>query len=155
MTFIDKDKDHFKYGINQWTGEPNKPTFYNKEMALKIRELKKPSIDLKMDIVKYPDFLAIRLYEEGVASIETIDHAMKVYGGFRMGPFELMDLIGHDVNYAVTETVWSSFYFDPRYTPSFTQKRLVEAKWFGRKSGRGFYDYAESKKAEKIAKMFS
>jgi 3-hydroxybutyryl-CoA dehydrogenase len=87
---------------------------------------------------------AIRLYEEGVASIETIDHAMKVYGGFRMGPFELMDLIGHDVNYAVTETVWSSFYFDPRYTPSFTQKRLVEAKWFGRKSGRGFYDYAET-----------
>jgi 3-hydroxybutyryl-CoA dehydrogenase len=87
---------------------------------------------------------AIRLYEEGVASIETIDHAMKVYGGFRMGPFELMDLIGHDVNYAVTETVWSSFYFDPRYTPSFTQKRLVEAKWFGRKSGRGFYDYAEN-----------
>ena len=87
---------------------------------------------------------AIRLYEEGVASIETIDHAMKVYGGFRMGPFELMDLIGHDVNYAVTETVWSSFYFDPRYTPSFTQKRLVEAKWFGRKSGRGFYDYADT-----------
>jgi 3-hydroxybutyryl-CoA dehydrogenase len=87
---------------------------------------------------------AIRLYDEGVASIETIDHAMKVYGGFRMGPFELMDLIGHDVNYAVTETVWSSFYFDPRYTPSFTQKRLVEAKWFGRKSGRGFYDYAET-----------
>lgn len=87
---------------------------------------------------------AIRLYEEGVASIETIDHAMKVYGGFRMGPFELMDLIGHDVNYAVTETVWASFYFDPRYTPSFTQKRLVEAKWFGRKSGRGFYDYAET-----------
>jgi 3-hydroxybutyryl-CoA dehydrogenase len=87
---------------------------------------------------------AIRLYEEGVASIETIDHAMKVYGGFRMGPFELMDLIGHDVNYAVTETVWSSFYFDPRYTPSFTQKRLVEARWFGRKSGRGFYDYAEN-----------
>jgi 3-hydroxybutyryl-CoA dehydrogenase len=87
---------------------------------------------------------AIRLYDEGVASIETIDHAMKVYGGFRMGPFELMDLIGHDVNYAVTETVWSSFYFDPRYTPSFTQKRLVEAKWFGRKSGRGFYDYADT-----------
>ena len=87
---------------------------------------------------------AIRLYDEGVASIETIDHAMKVYGGFRMGPFELMDLIGHDVNYAVTETVWSSFYFDPRYTPSFTQKRLVEAKWFGRKSGIGFYDYADT-----------
>lgn len=86
---------------------------------------------------------AIRLYEEGVASIATIDYAMKTVGGFRMGPFELMDLIGHDVNYTVTETVWSAFYYDPRYTPSFTQKRLVEAKWFGRKSGRGFYDYSE------------
>lgn len=87
---------------------------------------------------------AIRLYEEGVADIKSIDHAMKQFGGFRMGPFELMDLIGHDVNYTVTETVWTAFYFDPRYTPSFTQKRLVEAKWFGRKSGRGFYDYTEN-----------
>lgn len=86
---------------------------------------------------------AIRIYEEGMASIETIDYAMKTIGGFKMGPFELMDLIGHDVNYMVTETVWTSFYFDPRYTPSFTQKRLVEAKWFGKKSGRGFYNYAE------------
>jgi 3-hydroxybutyryl-CoA dehydrogenase len=85
---------------------------------------------------------AIRQYEEGVADIATIDQAMKQYGGFRMGPFELMDMIGHDVNYTVTETVWKSFYFDPRYTPSFSQKRLVEAKWFGRKSGRGFYNYA-------------
>jgi 3-hydroxybutyryl-CoA dehydrogenase len=85
---------------------------------------------------------AIRQYEEGVADIATIDQAMKKYGGFRMGPFELMDMIGHDVNYTVTETVWKSFYFDPRYTPSFSQKRLVEAKWFGRKSGRGFYNYA-------------
>ncbi|HOZ52861.1 MAG TPA: 3-hydroxyacyl-CoA dehydrogenase NAD-binding domain-containing protein [Chitinophagaceae bacterium] len=86
---------------------------------------------------------AIRIYEEGIASIETIDHAMKTIGGFKMGPFELMDLIGHDINYTVTETVWSAFYYDPRYTPSFTQKRLVEAKWFGRKSGKGFYNYAE------------
>jgi len=86
---------------------------------------------------------AIRIYEEGMASMETIDYAMKAIGGFKMGPFELMDLIGHDVNYMVTETVWTSFYFDPRYTPSFTQKRLVEAKWFGKKSGRGFYNYAE------------
>lgn len=86
---------------------------------------------------------AIRIYEEGMASVETIDYAMKTIGGFKMGPFELMDLIGHDVNYMVTETVWTSFYFDPRYTPSFTQKRLVEAKWFGKKSGRGFYNYAE------------
>ena len=93
---------------------------------------------------------AIRLFEEGFASVAEIDQAMKVYGGFRMGPFELMDLIGHDVNYTVTETVWTAFYFDPRYTPSFTQKRLVEAKWYGRKSGRGFYDYAENAQQEEI-----
>ena len=86
---------------------------------------------------------AIRLYEEGKANIPTIDYAMKTHGGFRMGPFELMDLIGHDVNYAVTESVWTAFYFDPRYTPSFSQKRLVEAKWLGRKTGRGFYNYNE------------
>lgn len=86
---------------------------------------------------------AIRIYEEGMANMETIDYAMKTIGGFKMGPFELMDLIGHDVNYTVTETVWTAFYFDPRYTPSFTQKRLVEANWFGKKSGRGFYNYAE------------
>ena len=87
---------------------------------------------------------AIRLYEEGIAGIETIDYALKTFGGFKMGPFELMDLIGHDVNYTVTETVWKSFYYDSKYTPSFTQKRLVEACWFGRKSGRGFYDYSEN-----------
>lgn len=86
---------------------------------------------------------ALRILDEGIASKETIDFALKQYGGFRMGPFELMDMIGHDVNYVVTETVWKSFYFDTRYTPSFTQKRLVEAKWYGRKSGRGFYDYRE------------
>ena len=58
-----------------------------------------------------------------------------------MGPFELMDFIGHDVNYIVTETVFTSFYFDPKFKPSFTQKRLVEAGFLGRKSGRGFYSY--------------
>jgi 3-hydroxybutyryl-CoA dehydrogenase len=87
---------------------------------------------------------ALRIYEEGFADFATIDWSMKTLGGFRMGPFELMDFIGHDVNYTVTETVFTSFYFDPRYKPSFTQKRLTEAGFLGRKSGRGFYNYNEN-----------
>ena len=86
---------------------------------------------------------AIKLYEEGVADIATIDWALKSIGGFRMGPFELTDLIGHDVNYVVTETVWSQFFYDPRFKPSITQKRLLEAGLYGRKSKRGFYDYSK------------
>lgn len=86
---------------------------------------------------------AIRIYEEGIADMATIDWAMTEIGGFRMGPFTLMDYIGHDVNYVVTETVFTSFFFDPRYKPSFSQKRLLEAGWLGRKSGKGFYSYAE------------
>ncbi len=86
---------------------------------------------------------AIRLYEEGVADFATIDWAMKNFGGFKMGPFELMDFIGNDVNFKVTETVWEQFFFEPRFKPSLTQKRLFEAKHFGKKSGRGYYDYSE------------
>ena len=86
---------------------------------------------------------ALRIYEEGMADFATIDWAMKELGGFRMGPFTLMDYIGNDVNYAVTETVFKEFFYDPRYKPSFTQKRMVEAKRLGRKSGHGYYDYAE------------
>lgn len=86
---------------------------------------------------------ALRIYEEGKADFATIDWSMKTFGGFRMGPFELMDFIGHDVNYTVTETVFTSFYFDPRYKPSFTQKRLTEAGFLGKKTGRGFYYYSE------------
>ena len=84
---------------------------------------------------------AIRMYEEGIADIATIDWALKTAGGFRMGPFELMDFIGHDVNFAVTQSVFEGMWYDPRYRPSVTQQRLVEAGWLGRKSSRGFYDY--------------
>jgi 3-hydroxybutyryl-CoA dehydrogenase len=85
---------------------------------------------------------AIRLLEEGIADIATIDWALTELGGFRMGPFALMDFIGHDVNYRVTESVFNAFFYDPRYRPSFTQRRLFEAGYYGRKAGRGFYDYA-------------
>lgn len=87
---------------------------------------------------------ALRIYEEGLAEIEIIDETMRSLGGFRMGPFELMDFIGNDVNYAVTESVFKSFYYDPRYKPSFTQKRLAEANYLGRKTGRGYYKYDEN-----------
>lgn len=86
---------------------------------------------------------AIRIYEEGIANMPTIDAAMKSLG-FKMGPFELMDLIGNDINFTVTRTVWEAFFFDPRYKPSFTQQRQVESGRLGRKSGRGFYQYDAS-----------
>ena len=84
---------------------------------------------------------ALHLFEEQMADMATIDWALTELGGFRIGPFALMDLIGHDVNYVVTETVWKQFYYDPRFRPSLSQKRLLDAGWLGRKSGRGFYDY--------------
>ena len=94
---------------------------------------------------------SIRIYEEswegvplGVNGFATIDWALKEVGGFKMGPFELMDLIGNDINYTVTETVWTQFFYDPRFKPSLTQKRLFEAKRFGKKSGFGYYDYSEN-----------
>jgi len=86
---------------------------------------------------------ALRIYEEGIADFATIDWAMTHFGGFKMGPFTLMDYIGNDVNYAVTESVFASFYYDPRFKPSFTQKRHKEAGFYGRKTGRGYYDYGE------------
>lgn len=86
---------------------------------------------------------ALRIYEEGIADMASIDHAMRNLGGFKMGPFELMDMIGHDVNYIVTETVWTQFYFDPKFKPSISQKRLLEGGFLGRKSGKGFYEYSK------------
>lgn len=85
---------------------------------------------------------SIRVLEEGIADAATIDWAMRELGGFRMGPFELMDFIGNDVNYAVTRSVYDGMFHDPRYKPSLTQQRLVEAGRLGRKTGRGYYDYS-------------
>jgi 3-hydroxybutyryl-CoA dehydrogenase len=84
---------------------------------------------------------ALRILEEAIADCATIDWAMRTFGGFKMGPFELMDLIGNDVNFAVTSAVYEQFFFDPRYKPSLTQRRLVDANLLGRKTGRGFYEY--------------
>ena len=86
---------------------------------------------------------ALRLLAEGAADSATIDAVMREAGGFRMGPFELMDMIGHDVNYAVTCSVWNAFYNDPRFAPSLVQKELLDAGFLGKKSGRGFFDYRE------------
>ena len=90
---------------------------------------------------------AIRIMEEGLATKEDIDLALTQVGGFKMGPFMLTDYIGHDVNYVVTETVFQSFYYDPKYRPAFAQKRLLEAGWLGRKSGKGFYNYEQGEPA--------
>ena len=84
---------------------------------------------------------ALKMYEEGLAGFQEIDQAMREYGGFKMGPFQLMDLIGNDINYAVTTTVWTQFYYDPRFKPSLTQCRMAEAGLLGRKSGQGYYSY--------------
>jgi 3-hydroxybutyryl-CoA dehydrogenase len=84
---------------------------------------------------------SLRIYDEGIADFATIDWAMKEFGGFRMGPFELMDFIGNDVNFAVTSTMFESSFWEPRYRPSLTQKRLTDAGRFGRKSGVGYYRY--------------
>ncbi len=95
---------------------------------------------------------SLRIAEEGIADFATIDWAMRDLAGFRMGPFELMDFIGNDVNYIVTETVFKAFYFDPRYKPALTQKKLSEAGYHGRKAGRGYYNYSEGAAAPPINK---
>jgi 3-hydroxybutyryl-CoA dehydrogenase len=87
---------------------------------------------------------ALRLLAERAADAATLDAVLRDCGGFRMGAFELMDMIGHDVNYAVTRSVYDAMYQDPRYTPSLLQKELVDAGWLGRKSGRGFFAYGDT-----------
>ncbi|HET9455639.1 MAG TPA: 3-hydroxyacyl-CoA dehydrogenase NAD-binding domain-containing protein [Gemmatimonadaceae bacterium] len=89
---------------------------------------------------------SLRILEEQIADVATIDWAMKEIGGFRMGPFELMDLIGNDVNYAVTRSVFEALGFDPRYRPSVTQRRMVESNRLGRKTSIGYYDYRDGAK---------
>ena len=86
---------------------------------------------------------ALRVLQEQAASPATLDAALRGAGQFRMGPFELMDLIGNDVNAAVTRSVWTAFNFDPRFEPSRIQDELVSAGRYGRKRGHGFYSYAE------------
>ncbi|MHA1190601.1 MAG: 3-hydroxyacyl-CoA dehydrogenase, partial [Alphaproteobacteria bacterium] len=91
---------------------------------------------------------ALRLLQEQVAAPATLDAIMRECGGFKMGPLELMDLIGHDINYAVTNSVYNACYQDSRFKPSLIQKELIDAGYLGRKSGRGFYDYSAAAKAE-------
>lgn len=91
---------------------------------------------------------SLKMVEEGIATPFQIDRALKTRGGFRMGPFELMDLIGNDINFAVTRSVFESFYFDPRFKPSFLQQRMVEAGRLGRKTGQGYYRYEDHKPVE-------
>lgn len=99
---------------------------------------------------------ALRIVEENIGTPEQIDEAMRTLGNFKMGPFELMDLIGIDVNFSVTKTVYADYFYDPKYKPSLLQQRMSEAKLHGRKTGKGFYDYSENaekpipKKDEKL-----
>ncbi|MEQ1976404.1 3-hydroxyacyl-CoA dehydrogenase [Xenorhabdus sp. SGI240] len=83
----------------------------------------------------------LRALEEQIATPATLDAVLKESGGFAMGPLQLMDLIGHDINYAVTESLFQAFHCDPRFQPSLRQKELVDANHLGRKRGRGFYAY--------------
>jgi len=89
---------------------------------------------------------ALRLLGEGVSSVEEIDRIVRLEGGFRMGPFELMDLIGIDINYAVTRSIYEQFFFEPRFRPHPIQKQMVSAGMLGKKTGRGFYGYRDSTK---------
>jgi len=86
---------------------------------------------------------ALRLVQEGGADIATIDSCLKESGGFPMGPFELMDLIGNDINFSVTKSVYDAYYQEPRYRPNLIQQEQVAAGRLGRKSGQGYYDYRD------------
>ncbi len=85
---------------------------------------------------------ALKLLEENVTDIQTIDALMKA-SGFKMGPFELMDLIGVDTNFSVTTSIYNAFHQDAKFRPSLIQQQKVDAGHHGRKSGKGFYDYTK------------
>jgi 3-hydroxybutyryl-CoA dehydrogenase len=86
---------------------------------------------------------ALRLLGDRIADLETIDRICRVGGGFRMGPFELMDLVGVDVNFEVSKSFWEQSFHEPRWQPHPIQQRMVSAGRLGRKSGRGYYDYSQ------------
>ncbi len=88
---------------------------------------------------------ALKILSENVTTVEEIDRIVKKSGGFKMGPFELMDTIGNDVNFSVTESMFQQFFHDPRFQPSHIQKQLVEAGMFGKKTKQGFYNYNDEK----------
>ena len=97
---------------------------------------------------------ALRIVEENLATPEQVDDAMKTFGNFKMGPFELMDLIGIDVNFSVTKTVYQDYFYDPKYKPSLLQQRMSEAKLLGRKTGKGFYDYSEQSQESRTENQY-
>jgi len=126
----------------------------NKELPQKMVELMKSWNKSPVIAKDIPGFIvnriarpfygeALRIVEENIATPEQIDDAMRTLGNFKMGPFELMDLIGIDVNFAVTKSVYKDYFCDPKYKPSLLQQRMSEAKLLGRKTGKGFYDYSE------------
>lgn len=123
-----------------------------KKLAVEIVELMKSWGKIPVIAKDVPGFIvnriarpfygeALRIVEENIATPEQVDEAMRTLGNFKMGPFELMDLIGIDVNFSVTKTVYADYFYDPKYKPSLLQQRMSEAKLHGRKTGKGFYDY--------------